>query len=686
LGHFRGDTNDDPFCQRVLAPAGHYSIVTADTKAEVENLHGRILSGSAVLLTGYGLIAGLQFLYNASVAWFLGPAAFGHATAVYTLLILISAITLSFQIVSAKVVARQLSLEGKCAVYRRLHHRAWVTGILVGLLFFLFRNTIAIYLNLPDPVLVSLLALSVVFYIPLGARRGFILGACSFRRFSLNLILEGSTRLGGSLLMMVAGYGVVAVIAANAAAVILAYLLAHPKPWADIPADLHVPVGFHEGLQAIVFFVGQVIISNCDIIVVKHLFAAKEAGVYAAVALVGRVVFYLCWAVVNTMFPIVAETKSRGQKHHGVLLTSVLLVLTIGFVMTLATRIAPHVIWTTLFGAEFGGASGHSLSYLLSLYAAATTIYALGVVFIAYEMSYKIANTGWLQLAFAGLLIAGIYGYHSSLVEVIWVQVALKATLLALVAVPFVRKRWRTSEITQASADSGALRKIRAVTEDEVIAAFLKNDFQNKVFTEYRQLLNQEVMTPDLEDALENARRRALLFIRHGSLWRELPEDTQWCEIELRPADLQRIRVFPRAQWRKLARGSFAITEIAHRITQGGGRRPPTDAFFTKIEDLRKQVGQGTPSGAVLLIGVDEKSPLTILDGNHRLVAAMLTSPEALKTLRFFCGLSPRMTTCCWYETNFSTLFRYGTHRLGHAVRDPEAKLAQLLQGSTPSL
>jgi O-antigen/teichoic acid export membrane protein len=672
-------------CSTDLSSQPNNSIVTpgatSNAKAEAEVLRGRVLSGSAMLLTGYGLIAVVQFLYNTSVAWFLGPAAFGHATAVYTLLILISAITLSFQIVSAKVVARQTSLEAKCAAYSGLHQRAWVAGLFVGLSLFIFRNAIALYLNLPDPILVSLLALSVVFYIPLGARRGFIQGACSFRRFAFNLVLEGSVRLGGSLLFMLLGYGVVAVIVANAGAVIVAYVFAQPRPWVLVPADLRISVGFLEAMQAIVFFVGQVIINNCDIIVVKHLFQSTEAGVYAAVALVSRVVFYLCWAVVNTMFPIVAEARSRENKHHSVLGTSLLLVLAIGSALAVALRIAPHAIWTTLFGAAFSGVDGHSLSYLMFLNAVATTVYALGVVFIAYEMSYKIANTGWVQLAFAGLLIAGIYTYHSSLVQVVWAQIVLKTALLCVVAVPFLRKMRSAAQVDHTVADSSALRKIRSVTENEVIAEFLKNDFQNSAFKEYRHLLREEVMTPDLDDALENARRRALLFIRHGSLWRELPEQTQWCEIDLRPADMPRVRVFPRAQWRKLARGNFAITEIAHSIG-GGSRRAPKETFLAKIADLRKQLGAGIPSGAVLLIGLDEKGPLTVLDGNHRLVAALLTSPEAFKTLRFFCGLSPKMTNCCWYETNFNTLFRYGTHRLGHAVRDPEAKLAQLLQSS----
>jgi hypothetical protein len=62
----------------------------------------------------------------------------------------------------------------------------------------------------------------------------------------------------------------------------------------------------------------------------------------------------------------------------------------------------------------------------------------------------------------------------------------------------------------------------------------------------------------------------------------------------------------------------------------------------------------------VVLIGISEKEPVTVLDGNHRLAAAMLaSSPDGFEKLRFLCGLSPTMTRCCWYNTNLVTLLRY---------------------------
>lgn len=654
----------------------------AATRAATKTLQARVLSGSVVLLSGSGFVTAINLAYNIAVARFLGPTGFGHATAVYTLLTLISAVTLSFQIVSAKVVAQQSTLQGKSAVYRRFERSAWAAGILVALSLLLFRIQISDYLNLPTPILVVLLAVGAAFYVPLGSRRGYIQGAYGFQRLAINLVVEGLARLGGSLLLIALGYGVRGVIAANAAAVALAYFAAASKLAPRVQTDIHLPHAFHEALQAIIFFVGQVLINNCDIVLVKHFFPATEAGLYAAVALVGRVIFSFAWAVVNSMFPVVAGTREKERRGHGLLTTSLLLVAAIGSVIALVLRVAPAWIWTTFFGAQFAIAGHYGLPYLLGLYAITTVIYSLSVVIIAYEMAYKISNT-WVQLAFSGVVVAGICRFHSSLQEVIWVQLLLMLVLLAVVATPFL---WHWLKgAAQLHADAGpGVRILRRITEDEVIAEFLRSDFNSPVFEQYQESLRDLVTNPNLEDARENAKRRALFYIRHLSLWRELPRGTQWYEVEIRPENLAQIRVFPRALWRKFARGNFAFPVVAERLRTFRGHNIAEKTFVAKLASMREQFrqnGHGNP-GAVLLIGLNQSEPLTVLDGNHRLMSAALSSPETLQKLRYFCGLSPRMTSCCWYKTNVSTLIRYGTNLLTHVVHDPEADLERLLQGS----
>lgn len=648
-------------------------------KQESKTLQARILSGSFVLLLGSGLTAAINFAYNVAVARFLGPTAFGHATAVYTLLTIMSAVTLSFQIVPAKVVAQQTTPESKSAAYRDFHRGAWACGLLLALLLVLFQQGVASFLKLPSPILVDLIAIGAAFYVPLGSRRGYIQGAYGFRSLSANLVLEGLVRLCGSLLLVMLGAGVNGVIAANAAAMAVAYFAAAPKLEGNARSSIRFSYAIRESIQALVFFAGQVLINNCDIVLVKHFFSPALAGLYAAVAMVGRVIFAFSQAVVNSMFPLVAGTGDEERRDLKVIATSLLLVLGIGCSVALALRLAPASIWTSFFGPGFAVPGPHGMPYLLSLYAITTVIYCLSVVVITYEMSYKIANTSWIQLAFSAVLVVGICIFHSSLRQVILVQLVLMASLLVLVALPFL---FNALVVTERMPRLGAVRPvrlIRRITEDEVIADFLKSEFYRPVFRDYQDILHDIVSNPNLEDAAENAKRRALLFIRHFALWKELPPGTEWYEVEIGNADLDKIRVFPRAQWRNFAPRTFSIIEVAERMRKRQGI--DSSAFQSKIAMIGNRLQREDDDlGTVLLIGVNENEPLTVLDGNHRLVASMLTTPRRTERLRFLCGFSPRMTECCWYETNLATLFRYGKNVLKHLVRDHEAELERLLQ------
>jgi hypothetical protein len=381
------------------------------------------------------------------------------------------------------------------------------------------------------------------------------------------------------------------------------------------------------------------------------------------------------------MFPLVAGTRHEERKNIKVIATSLLMVLGIGAILAFGLSVAPAGLWTAFFGPGFEIAGKYNLPYLLALYAITSVVYSLSVVMITFEMSYKIANTSWVQLAFSGLVIAAICRFHSSLLEVILVQLILMGALFCSIGLPFVHSLFANPIQLMQPVKARPVRLIRRVSEDEVIAEFLKSDFDGAEFRDYHLTLREVVVQPNFADPHENAKRRALLFLRHLSLWKEIPQGTEWYEVEVSEADLSQIRVFPRAQWRKLAKGDFSISEVAGSIH---ARQHLVDAkFLLKIAEISKQLHEKDPGfSAVILIGLNNSEPMTVLDGNHRLAAAVLASPSRLRKLRFLCGFSPRMTECCWYNTNLVSLLHYGRNKLAHATRNPETELARLLQST----
>jgi hypothetical protein len=224
------------------------------------------------------------------------------------------------------------------------------------------------------------------------------------------------------------------------------------------------------------------------------------------------------------------------------------------------------------------------------------------------------------------------------------------------------------------------MKRLRQVTEAEVIAEFLKNEFYQEEFQHDREQFEHLVLGADVADEAGNALRRALLFRRRGHMWRELPRHTRWWEVQVEPQDLERVRVFPRAQWRKMADGSFLLKDIVQRIKTKPFRGRTRD-YIAKVQALSYQLRNHRDNSAVLLIGVDDENPVTVLEGNHRLTAALMASLDVLQhSFRVYCGFSEHMSESCWYQTNMPNLWRYGRNRVRNLFYDRDADVERLMR------
>ncbi len=410
-------------------------------RPKIRDLRRGVLSGSLIMLVSSVFVGVINLVYNFAVAHKLGAGQFGHASAVYTVLMLLSSVTLSFQLLCSKFVARSDSASERIAIYNLLHRRSWLAGLGVGIVLFFSSSAVANYLNLPSPLLVQFLAVGTVFYIPLGTRRGFMQGTYDFVPLALNFALEVVIKLIGAVALMWGGYGVRGVVGAISASVVLAYFVAVPrKHHFGKVQQATLRAGMEEGVQAVIFFIGQVIINNLDIILVKHFFDATQAGVYAAVALIGRVVYMLSWSVVSSMFPFSAGAGSSEREGRAVLSTALLMASGISALFIFAAWLMPPRCGISCLAQGFPHGGPEFYSSLLVLYALTTAIYALSVVLMTYEISRKIGNVSWLQLGFSLAIIVGIYTFHDTLRSVILVQLVLMMILLLLVSLPFPPK------------------------------------------------------------------------------------------------------------------------------------------------------------------------------------------------------------------------------------------------------
>lgn len=208
------------------------------------------------------------------------------------------------------------------------------------------------------------------------------------------------------------------------------------------------------------------------------------------------------------------------------------------------------------------------------------------------------------------------------------------------------------------------MKRIGRVLEAEVVAEFLRNEYFKPEYDRDRDKFSALVRDPDLANEFENRTRKALFYRRRSTMWRELPADTQWWEVSLEPADLPKLQIFPRAHWCRITAGDYNLLRTVERIRQGEIDRRCSEKI-ADIKALSQRFSQAVDRSTLLLIGIDDRQPFRILEGNHRMAAAFLNDPETLlDQFRVVCGFSPRMRQCCWYDTNLFTLARYLRSRI----------------------
>jgi hypothetical protein len=226
------------------------------------------------------------------------------------------------------------------------------------------------------------------------------------------------------------------------------------------------------------------------------------------------------------------------------------------------------------------------------------------------------------------------------------------------------------------------MKKLRRITEAEVISEFLKGEFFHPEYNADREQFAEIVNNPDLTNEAENAIRQALLFRRRDTMWWELPDDRQWWEIDFAPEDVDKVSVFPRAHWRKIANGDFKARNVATKVREQLDGNDMS-VFATKMRAVYSHLGPNSPKKMIVFLGLDENHPVTLLEGNHRFVASLLVADgSGLSGARMVGVFSPNMEQCCWYKTNFKTLFRCLKNRIKHKW-DRDTDVSSLLQHAT---
>lgn len=388
------------------------------------------LTGGAILLISMTVVNAGNYLFNLVLGRWLGPAAFADLSLIVTLMLMVTFITVTFQLTAAKISAAYhaegdtVQLEAFRQWFGKL---AWVIGGVAGAIVALGSPLWRDFFNSQSALPFVVLGVGLPVYFAQGVDRGILQGQTRFIRLSLTFVVEMVVRLGLGLALVALGWSVMGAVLAITASFFATWLVA--REWAS-PSEVNELAVSQKAIvrafawPVVVVHISQILINNSDILIVKRFFEAEEAGQYAALALIGRVVFFATWSVVNTLFPVVAQKHAKGESYRKLLWAGLGLVCAMSAAITALTIFVPELIVNTLFGEAY-----LSIAPLLWLYAVATMLYALGNVVVNVRLSAENITGTWLATLFGIAQVVTLWFFHDSLRQVVILQIFLMGGL-----------------------------------------------------------------------------------------------------------------------------------------------------------------------------------------------------------------------------------------------------------------
>lgn len=339
---------------------------------------GRLVSGGMIIGAATLLATAANYLSNLVLGRWLGPEAFADAALVVSGLLLAGAVALGFQL----TVARAVVIGEGVARVRRARRAAWWLGSLAGAALIVTAPALSSVFNTASPWPFVIFGLGLPVFLDQSVGRGIMQADGAFARLAHSLWVEAIVRLVATVLFVAVGLGATGAALGLLASFLAAHVAARRAlrqvsgrrssvrhgSGRTVPSGAGVAAG--AGTSAmVVLLIGQVVIVNGDVLVIASRLPT-EAGIFAAVALIGRLVFMVSWTVVTVVFPSVA---GAGQADDSQLVVrSLAVTAALGAAMSLGAWLAGGTVLVLTLGEGYrqGGA-------LLWPYAAATALFSI---------------------------------------------------------------------------------------------------------------------------------------------------------------------------------------------------------------------------------------------------------------------------------------------------------------------
>ncbi len=401
-----------------------------------------LFSGSLVMILGTNLANFFAYFYHVVIGRIFGPENYGELAATLSLIGMVAAAITFFSMVVIKFVSSADEKEQK-KLFGWFVSRGLILGAIICVVSFLLTGPISSFMHVDRKIIVLMGPILLVTLVSL-VFKGFLQGVLKFKENVIVNNVEMAGRLVFALVFIYLGFqvfgAILGLLVSCALGVILGrYYLKDFKfsGISDKALDMSKIISYSAPILLASIAINAIL--SADVILAKHFFEAKEAGIYASAATIGRIIFFGTSPISSVMFPMVSSRHAKGEPYVKIFLLSLGMTILAGGAALLLFLILPKLVVGSLYGSNFSDASSNIFWYGLFM-----LFFSLANVILNYYLSIGRTKVTVLAVIAAIAQSMGIWLFHSSIFAII--QVSTLVSLLLFISL-FVYFMYETRKV-----------------------------------------------------------------------------------------------------------------------------------------------------------------------------------------------------------------------------------------------
>jgi O-antigen/teichoic acid export membrane protein len=373
---------------------------------------------NAIFLLGSVAVGVLNYLYYPVLGRMLPPAVFGEVQVLVSLFLQASIFLSVFGMVAINIMTTYKNKAKAQQTIFELEKLALFIGVVLLAATILAGEPLRQLFQFASAWPFMALALALLVSIPLASRSAYLRGTKRFGQSSIAYIIAAASKLVLSALFVLFGAGTFGAIGGIGVAQFLAFAYAalmgkrgQFTPTGSYFSPPHLPSVLPElryaGLVCAVSL-GTMLLFSVDVLIVKYLFDPEVAGLYAGVATVARIIFFLALPISQVLLPLVSP-RGDVKANRGVLYKSLALSAVVTLPVLVICWFAPEWIISVLMGRQYV-----VYAELLPLLSLSIYMLSLANLVVMYHLTFRRWGVAIVVLTCAIIMFALMVMQHAS--------------------------------------------------------------------------------------------------------------------------------------------------------------------------------------------------------------------------------------------------------------------------------